>query len=118
MHPTGPRVNVPNPKEGWAACVTGYVTKALMDLGLAEHPNVIQSLNVLLNGQNDDGGWICQRGGPCVDESNCIISGSPWVFRCLVQAGLIDIESPITKKAINMFDRYKKKIIRPILQYL
>lgn len=111
MHPTGPRVNTPNPQEGWAACITGYVTKALMDIGLAEHPKVKKTLQVLLNRQNQDGGWICQRGGPCIDESNCIISGSPWVFTCLVQAGLLDINSLIAKKAIKMFKGFKKEII-------
>lgn len=112
MHPTGSRVNIPNPREGWAACVTGYVTKALIDLGLIEHPNVKKTLHVLLNGQNPDGGWICQRGGPCVDESNCIISGSPWVFACLAQARLIDLNSTITKKAIKMFSKFKKEIMQ------
>ncbi len=111
MHPTGPRVNTPNPQEGWAACVTGYTTKALMDIGLTDHPKVKKSLNILLNGQNFDGGWICQRGGPCLDESSCIISGSPWVFACLVQAHLIDANSSVTKKAVRMFNKFKKEII-------
>lgn len=112
MHPTGPRVNMPNPQEGWAACATGYVTKALIDIGLRDHPKVIKTLDVLLNGQKYNGGWVCQRGGPCVDESSCIISGSPWSFSCLVEAHLINMDNPVAQKAIGMFARYKKDIIR------
>jgi len=111
MHPTGPRVNTPDPRKGWAACMTGYVTKALMDLGLADRPQVVKALKVMLNGQNYDGGWTC-REGSCVDESNCIISGSPWTLACLVQARLIGDDSPIAKKAVAMFGRFKKEIAR------
>ncbi len=46
-----------------------------------------------------------------MDESNCIISGSPWVFACLVQARLISRDSPIAKKAVAMFGRFKKEIM-------
>ena len=112
MHPTGPRVNTPDPRKGWAACMTGYVTKTLMDLGLENRPQVRKALGVMLNGQNFDGGWICQQGGPCVDESNCIISGSPWILACLVQARLISHDSAIAKKAVAMFGRFKKEVIR------
>ena len=109
MHPTGPKVNTPDPRKGWAACMTGYVTKALLDVGLADRPQVAKALKTMLNGQNYDGGWIC-REGPCVDESNCIISGSPWTLACLVQARLIGADSPVAKKAVAMLRRFKKEI--------
>ena len=84
----------------------------MLDLGLREHPEVKKALQVLYNGQNYDGGWICQRGGPCVDESNCIISGSPWSFSCLVEANIIKLDDPIAKNAILMFTTFKKEIMK------
>ena len=54
---------------------------------------------------------MCQRGGPCVSESNCIIAGSPWSFACLVQGHLISRDSPIAKLAVSMFARFKTEII-------
>jgi hypothetical protein len=46
-----------------------------------------------------------------VDESNCIISGTPWILVCLAQARLISHDSAIAKKAVAMFGRFKKDII-------
>lgn len=63
MHPCGRRVNVPNPKIGWAACVTGYVTHALMGLGFRDDHRVEPALNVMLAKQRDSGGWICNTAG-------------------------------------------------------
>lgn len=111
MHPTGRKVNIPDPREGWAPCMTGYVTKALIDVGLAEHPSVVKALQIMKNRQNYDGGWIC-REGPCVDECNCIISGTPWVFACLALARMISIKDHMGQKAIALFSRYKLKIMR------
>jgi hypothetical protein len=110
MHPAGRKVNVPNPKVGWAPCVSGYVTKSLMDLGLMGHKAVQASLRVMLHRQRATGGWICQH-----HEARfpyCILGGTPWVFACLVQAGLVTRSSPITKQAITVFCRHKDKIIR------
>ena len=47
-----------------------------------------------------------------MDESNCIQSGTPWVFACLVKAGLINIESPVAERAIAVFRRHKIEVIR------
>jgi hypothetical protein len=110
MHPTGRRVNVPNPKIGWAACVTGYVTHALTRLGFRDDHRVAAALNVMLKTQRNNGGWICNTGGR--DAPYCILSGTPWVFRCLAEAGLIEPESEITQRALGVFNRHKQKIIR------
>lgn len=110
MHPAGRKVNVPDPKVGWAPCVTGYMTKALMDLGLAEHPTVKSALEVMYNGQRENGGWICRHVGQRAPY--CILSGTPWVFGCLVQAGRIRRRSLITRQALTVFCRHKEKIIR------
>ncbi len=72
MHPAGPRFNTPDPGVGWAPCMTGYVVKALLDIGLRDHPNVVKALEVMRAHQLFDGGWNC-RDSPCVDECNCII---------------------------------------------
>jgi hypothetical protein len=109
MHPMGRKVNVPNPKIGWAACISGYVTHALMHLGYTKDHRVETSLNVMLKKQRKNGGWICSTVGR--DWPYCIKSGVPWVFRCLAEAGLIDKESRITKRTLNLFRRHKKKII-------
>lgn len=111
MHPAGPRLNTPDPSVGWAPCMTGYVIKALLDLGLGEHPKVQKALEVMKTHQLIDGGWNC-RNSPCVDECNCIISGTPWVFACLVQAGMIHSEDQIARNAIDLFTRFKGKIVR------
>jgi len=111
MHPTGRKVNIPDPVVGWAPCMTGYVTKALMDLGLGEHPSVVKSLQIMRDRQTYDGGWIC-REGHCVDECNCIISGTPWVLACLSTARMVSAKDPIGQKAIRLFSRYKQKIMK------
>ena len=111
MHPTGKRVNTPESRLGWAPCMTGYVTKALLDLGLAHHPSVAKALEVMRTRQNFAGGWIC-RESPCVDECNCIISGTPWVLACLVQARMISREDSISQKAITLFSKFKREIVR------
>jgi hypothetical protein len=110
MHPAGQKVNTPNPGIGWAPCVTGYVTKALMDLGLVSHPKVKASLDVMYSGQRENGGWICRHVGQRAPY--CILSGTPWVFACLVQARLITRRSGITKRALSVFCDHKEKIVR------
>jgi len=110
MHPCGRTVNVPNPKVGWAACVTGYITKLLMDLGLARHPTLVAALDVMANEQRDSGGWICGHVGKRAPY--CIISGTPWVFACLVQAGRITRRNLTTTRALSVFCHHKEKIIR------
>lgn len=110
MHPIGRKVNVPNPKIGWAACITGYVTHALMQLGFLKDRRVETSLNVMLMNQRINGGWICNTVGR--DWPYCIKSGVPWVFRCLAEAELIDKKSRIAKRVLDLFSRHKKKIIR------
>ena len=110
MHPSGRTVNVPNPKVGWAPCATGYMTKALMDLGLASHPQVKAALDVMYSGQRDNGGWICRHVGQRAPY--CIISGTPWVFVCVVQAGRITRRSLTTTRALSVFCHHKEKIIR------
>ena len=109
MHPKGRKVNLPNSKIGWAACITGYVTHALIHLGFQKDPRVKTSLNVMLNKQRKNGGWICDTVGK--DCPYCIKSGVPWVFRCLAEAELIDKKSPITKQVLKLINRHKKKII-------
>lgn len=111
MHPTGKRVNIPNPNLGWAPCMTGYIIKALMDLGLEKHPRLVKSLEMMKCRQNFDGGWKC-RELPCVNECNCIISGTPWVATCLSQAQMIRNVDNLGKKSIGLFSRYKKEIIK------
>lgn len=111
MHPAGPRLNTPDPRVGWAPCMTGYVVKALLDLGLIDHPNVVKALQVMKGRQLFDGGWNC-RDSPCVDECNCIISGTPWVLACLVQARVIRRENCVAQKAIALFSRFKEQILR------
>lgn len=110
MHPVGRRVNVPKPEVGWAACVTGYVTYALMQLGFRDDPRVMAALDVMLKKQRDNGGWICNTVGK--DAPYCILSGTPWVFRCLAEANVIDKRSKITQRALNVFSQHKQKIIR------
>jgi hypothetical protein len=110
MHPIGRRVNVPNPKVGWAACVTGYVTHALMGLGFRDDHRVETALQVMLAEQRETGGWICNTVGQ--DAPYCVVSGTPWVFRCLAEAGLIDEKSQIGQRALDVFIRHKRKIIR------
>lgn len=110
MHPIGRKVNIPDPKIGWAACITGYVTHALMHLGYLKDPRVKTSLDVMLKNQRINGGWICNTVGK--DWPYCIKSGVPWVFRCLAEANLIDKNSRITKRVLNLFSRHKKKIVR------
>ena len=110
MHPCGRRVNVPDPKVGWAACVTGYVTHALMQLGFRDDHRVVAALNVMSTKQRDNGGWICNTVGR--DAPYCIVSGTPWVFRCLAEAGLIDEKSEITQRVLRVLKRHKRKIIR------
>jgi hypothetical protein len=109
MHPAGRNVNVPNPRVGWGACVSGYITKALMDLGLKEHPAVQNSLHVMLHRQRKTGGWICRHHQERFPY--CILSGTPWVFACLVQAGLIPSRSGVTTRALTVFRRHEEKII-------
>jgi hypothetical protein len=111
MHPTGRKVNTPNPDIGWAACMTGYVIKALMNLGLAKHPLVVGTLEMMKQQQKSDGGWSC-RELPCVDESNCIIAGTPWVAACLSQTGMIYKDEKIGKSSIDLFRRYKNEIVK------
>jgi hypothetical protein len=111
MHPTGRRVNIPDPNIGWAPCMTGYVIKALMDIGLEKHPKLIKSLEMMKYRQTFDGGWNC-RESPCVDDCNCIISGTPWVAACLSQAQMISNDDNIVKKTIDLFFRYKKEITK------
>jgi hypothetical protein len=111
MHPTGRRVNIPDPNIGWAPCMTGYVIKALINLGLEKHPKLIKSLEMMKYRQTFDGGWNC-RESPCVDECNCIICGTPWAAVCLSQAQMISNKDNIGKKAIGLFSRYKKEIIK------
>ena len=88
MHPIGHEVNIPNPKIGWAACITGYVTHGLMQLGFRDDINVVNALNVMLESERGNGGWICITNGK--HAPYCITSGTPWVFRCFAEAGMID----------------------------
>jgi len=110
MHPAGRKVNIPNPRVGWGACVSGYVTKALMDLGLLEHPAVQKSLHVMLDRQRKTGGWICRHAQDRFPY--CILSGTPWVFACLAQAGFLARRRNVTKWALAVFSHHKEKIIR------
>lgn len=104
-------MNTPDPKIGWAPCMTAYVIKALMDLGLEEHPRVVKSLEMMKNRQLFDGGWNC-IGSYCVDECNCIISGTPWTAVCLSQAKKISKNDNVGARTIKLFSRYKKEIIK------
>ncbi len=111
MHPTGKKVNIPDPETGWAPCMTGYVIKALMDLGLSRDPRVVKSLEMMKNRQTFDGGWNC-RESHCVDECNCIISGTPWTAVCLSKTQKITKNDNTGKKVIGLFSRYKNEIIK------
>lgn len=110
MHPVGRKVNVPSAKIGWAACITGYVTHALIHLGFQKDRRVEISLNAMLNKQRKNGGWICNTVGQ--DSPYCIKSGVPWVFRCLAEAEFIDKKGPITKRVLKLISRHEKKIKR------
>lgn len=110
MHPHGRKVNTPNPEIGWSPCVTGYVTKALMDLGLGGLASVGEALKVMMARQQSNGGWICRHVGRRAPY--CIISGTPWVFACLAQAGLIHKTSSITRRALRVFAKHKEKMMR------
>jgi hypothetical protein len=110
MHPAGRKVNIPTSRVGWGACVSGYVTKALMDLGLMEHPAVQTSLHVMLGRQRKTGGWICRHHQDRFPY--CILGGTPWVFACLARAGLLTRRSGVTTRALAVFFRHKEKIIR------
>ena len=110
MHPHGRKVNVPTARFGWTPCVTGYVTKVLMDLGLGNDSRVRVALEVMRTGQRENGGWICNHVGQRAPY--CIWSGTPWVFACLAHAGLITKNSRIAHRALGVFGRHKEKIIR------
>jgi hypothetical protein len=110
MHPCGRYVNKPDPSVGWAACVSGYVTYALITLGFQNDARVMSSIDGMAKNQRDNGGWICRTIG---DHSPyCIKSGTPWVFLCLVSSGRIEMNDQITKKTLKLFERHKQKIIR------
>lgn len=111
MHPVGRKVNTPDSAIGWAACMTGYVINALMNLGLTDHPEIVKTLEMMKQRQKNDGGWSC-RESPCVDESNCIDSGTPWTAVCLSQAGIIGKDSKVGRKLIRLFKEYKKEILK------
>ena len=110
MHPCGRYVNVPNQNVGWGACVTDYVTHALMNLGFQNDRRVKIAVDAMLYKQRDNGGWICNTNGK--HSPYCIKSGTPWVFRCLAMSGLINRDSRITEKALSIFKKHKRKIIR------
>lgn len=110
MHPVGRKVNTPDPEVGWAACVTGYVVHALMQLGFRDDRRVEEALNVMMKEQRKNGGWICNTVG--ADAPYCIKSGTPWVMRCLAEAGMVDQRSAITQRALDVFNRHKKMILR------
>ncbi len=109
-HPHATFADPSKSRQGWAPCVTGYVTKALMDLGLGGDKRVRRSLRVMLEEQRDNGGWICRHVGQRAPY--CILSGTPWTFSCLAHAGLVDKSNPIAIRAVAVFDRHKEKIIR------
>lgn len=110
MHPCGRYVNVPNPEVGWGACVTGYVIYALMNIGFQNEHKVKLAIDFMLEKQRGNGGWICNTNGK--HSPYCIKSGTPWVFKCLVLSGLINKNSTETLKALNIFNRHMKKIIK------
>ncbi len=109
-HPHAKMIDPSTSPDRWTPCVTGYVTKALMDLGLTNHPSVRRALRVMHEGQKDSGGWICDHVGKRAPY--CIWSGTPWVFACLAHAGLINKTHALTKRAVALFSRHKDKIIR------
>ncbi|MHC4713225.1 MAG: hypothetical protein ACYTAN_08145 [Planctomycetota bacterium] len=110
MHPHATFANPSQSRAGWAPCVSGYVTKALMDLGFRRDKRVRRSLQVMLERQRDNGGWICRHVGQRAPY--CILSGTPWVFSCLAHAGLVDKSDRIVRRAVAVFDHHKEKIIR------
>jgi len=86
------------------------MTKALIDLGLVGHSKVRATLDVMKNGQRENGGWICRHVGQRAPY--CILSGTPWVFVCLVKAGRIRRRSLTTTRVLSVFCNHKEKIIR------
>jgi hypothetical protein len=109
-HPGAKMVEPSKCGGSWAPCVTGYVTMALMNLGLKDDPRVAAALQVMYEGQRENGGWICEHIGR--RHPYCIISGTPWVFACLSHGGLIDEEHPITQRALAVFGHHKDRIVR------
>jgi len=109
-HPHARMVEPSKSSDNWAPCMTGYITKALMNLGFTDDPRVQASLAVMLAGQRQNGGWICEHVGRRAPY--CIYGGTPWAFTCLAHAGLISKESVIAKRAIGVFTAHKDKIIR------
>jgi len=109
-HPHGKMIDPSTSRDRWTPCVTGYVTNALMDLGLTNHPSVQRALRVMHQGQKENGGWICDHVGKRAPY--CIWSGTPWVFACLAHAGLIKKTHAITRRALAVFAKHKDKIIR------
>ncbi len=85
--------------------------KAMLDLGLERHANVARALEIMRTWQGIDGGWVC-REGPCVDESSCVIPGTPWVFACLAQIRMVNLEDSISRKTVELFSKIKRKIVR------
>ncbi len=110
MHPCGRYVNEPDPKVGWAACVTGYVTFALIELGFQNDYRVKSVIEFMYNEQRQNGGWICNTNG--VYSPYCIKSGTPWIFLCLAVSGRINKNSQVAQKTLAIFKKHKNKIIR------
>ncbi len=110
MHPCGRYVNEPDPKVGWAACITGYVTHALITLGFKSDPRVKSAIKIMYTNQRDNGGWICITSGKY--SPYCILSGTPWVFLSLAKSGWIKFNDEATEKTLDIFKRHKEKIIR------
>jgi len=78
------------------------MTKALIDLGLVGHSKVRATLDAMQNGQRENGGWICRHVGQRAPY--CILSGTPWVFVCLVKAGRIRRRSLTTTRVLFDID--------------
>ena len=94
----------------WSPCMTGFVTKSLLDLGLEKDARVKALLDLLRRGQRDGGGWICRRSER--RSPYCILGGTPWAFSALSSSGVYEWGAPEVTKAIGIFVRHQEKIIR------
>lgn len=94
----------------WNPCITAFMTKSLLDLGMRKDPRVQALLTLLKNSQRDSGGWICQRfKGP---SPYCILGGTPWSLSALTISGIWYQMTGDARRTIELIEKHKEKIIR------
>ncbi len=94
----------------WDPCITAFMTKTLLDLGMRKDPRVEALLILLRQSQRDSGGWICQRfKGP---SPYCIRGGTPWVLSALTTNGTWNRVTSNTRRTIELIEKHKEKIVK------